>query len=748
MSAKPELLSLRGEPVQVGNLKIAKARQFAQYLQDSGPKAFVEFRGAVRQSSPPAETVVFVVTPERPQKMAYPIQHEEPLAATFLADDSRAPEVISLRSDFPSAPHQNLQLEELPKSLCLYDQPYGNVKLTWTPAEFLHRVHFWLSKTATGSLHGEDQPLEPLLSSSDSRLVLPADFNLLDQTQKPKPFNLYRTKSEEGQFTLRAVWQTPGQKVESIAAVFWCPAQQHGVINHQPLDLQQLQNLCMRAGLNLVEELQTTLKQWFLEKPAPDILRAKLVLILVLPKTRHAGGEIESVETRAFITDRISVEETGRLLGVFDKHNSVAGMIIGTPSLPANALVGVGVSLLQVLNALSPETAASLNGIKPCGTRIAAIGVGALGSQVYNNLIRAGYGKWTLIDNDVLLPHNCARHFLGDWAVGNNKARAMAEMGKLILSDPKIVEAIPADVLQPAKHAQAVNKALQEAELILDMSASVAVSRHLGRADTKSRAISIFLTPNGAGMVLAAEDAGRHIRLDWLEMLHYRAILNEPGLANSLQSKDSRLRYGNSCRDISSEMAQDDTALWSAVASKSIKQLKETSSAALRIYTSDARDITTLTEPTVSKPRVLRMFDWQVRMDEWLIQKLAKSRESRLPNETGGILIGAFDTASRVCSIVDALPSPPDSTEWPTSYIRGCEGLAARVQEVKTMTLGQITYVGEWHSHPRGAAVRPSGDDLRAYEWLTSYMHVEALPGIMVIVGDRRRLCLVTAEPS
>lgn len=247
---------------------------------------------------------------------------------------------------------------------------------------------------------------------------------------------------------------------------------------------------------------------------------------------------------------------------------------------------------------------------------------------------------------------------------------------------------------------------------------------------------------------MAAEDAGRHIRLDWLEMLHYRAILNEPGLANSLQSKDSRLRYGNSCRDISTEMAQDDTALWSAVASKSIKQIQETTSAVLRIYTSDARGITKLTERTVSKPRVLRMLDWQVRMDEWLIQKLTKFRESRLPNETGGILIGAFDTASRVCSIVDALPSPPDSTEWPTSYIRGCEDLAARVQEVKNMTLGQITYVGEWHSHPRGATVSPSGDDFRAYEWLTSYMHVEALPGIMLIVGDRRKLCLVTGDPS
>jgi hypothetical protein len=231
-------------------------------------------------------------------------------------------------------------------------------------------------------------------------------------------------------------------------------------------------------------------------------------------------------------------------------------------------------------------------------------------------------------------------------------------------------------------------------------------------------------------------------------MLHYRAVLNEPTLADSFQSKDSRIRYGNSCRDISTELAQDDTALWAAIASKAIKQIQQGTGAALKIYRSDERGVTTLIEPEVSKPEALQLRDWEIRVDGWVIQKLARLRASRLPNETGGIMVGAFDTYNRVCSIVDALPSPPDSTEWPTSYIRGCEGLAATVQDIKKLTLGQISYVGEWHSHPRGAAVRPSADDFQAYAWLTSHMHAEALPAIMLIVGDRRKLCLVSAEPS
>ena len=41
-----------------------------------------------------------------------------------------------------------------------------------------------------------------------------------------------------------------------------------------------------------------------------------------------------------------------------------------------------------------------------------AIGAGALGSLVLTNLARSGYGRLTVVDDDVLHPHNLARHTL------------------------------------------------------------------------------------------------------------------------------------------------------------------------------------------------------------------------------------------------------------------------------------------------------------------------------------------------
>ena len=209
-------------------------------------------------------------------------------------------------------PHLNLGINELPKSLCLYDQPYENMRLTWTPAEFLYRTTL-LAFQHRRARSREDQPLEPLLAASGFRLVMPADFDA--RPERKPPFNLFRVESVEGNSHCAQSRAPQRQKIDSVAAVFWCQPQEHGVINHQPLNLQQLQELCLRAGLSIAEELRQTLRQWFLDKPSNDILQAKLVLILILPKTRHSRGQVESVETRAFITRGVSVEELGGASG-------------------------------------------------------------------------------------------------------------------------------------------------------------------------------------------------------------------------------------------------------------------------------------------------------------------------------------------------------------------------------------------------------------------------------------------------
>src|ERR1700675_2522303 len=176
MSKAVRLLEAPGSSITVDALVVENARKFGRFLREVGSELVAEFCEARRVSGTEAEVVVFTVAVQRPQRCVNDIRKRETLAAVFSADDSAYPEVLALRSDFPAVPHINLRLEEFPRSLCLYDQPYEQVRLNWTPANFLSRVQFWLSKTAVGTLHGEDQPLEPLIQGSNCRIILPSRF--------------------------------------------------------------------------------------------------------------------------------------------------------------------------------------------------------------------------------------------------------------------------------------------------------------------------------------------------------------------------------------------------------------------------------------------------------------------------------------------------------------------------------------------------------------------------------------------
>jgi hypothetical protein len=436
----------------------------------------------------------------------------------------------------------------------------------------------------------------------------------------------------------------------------------------------------------------------------------------------------------------------GVRLGVIQKHSGVAGYIIDAGTINLNDLAQIPVHLLQVYHRLSTASAAAMNGVDDFHEKILAIGMGALGSQIFNNLMRSGFGRWQVVDCEVLLAHNCARHLLGEWAVGRNKAEAMVELTNAIFYDSQVAEAIPADVLNPGPHKETFEKCYGCADFVFDFSASIAVSRRLATTQSPARHLSAFMSPRGRTLVITAEDSERTVRLDWLEMLHYRAVLNEPNLRDTLLVQDAYLRYGTACSDVSGELAQDTTAIWAGVASRGIKQIVAMSSPALHIYCSKPDGSTALFAQQVTALVSVRLDEWTIHLDSWLIAKIGSLREAKLPNETGGILLGHFDTYHRICSLVDIVPSPSDSVEWPTSYIRGCAGLPAKVADAETHTMGRIGYVGEWHSHPRGATLQPSADDLEAYSWLITHMQTEALPAIMVIAGDDSQLRLVTDE--
>ncbi len=68
--------------------------------------------------------------------------------------------------------------------------------------------------------------------------------------------------------------------------------------------------------------------------------------------------------------------------------------------------------------------------------------------------------------------------------------------------------------------------------------------------------------------------------------------------------------------------------------------------------------------------------------------------------------------------------------------MRGCAGLNEHIEQIKSATIGQVVYAGEWHSHPRGHDCAPSSKDFRLFQDLKAHRIADDLPALMLIVGD------------
>ena len=400
-------------------------------------------------------------------------------------------------------------------------------------------------------------------------------------------------------------------------------------------------------------------------------------------------------------------------------------------------------TLLNVREILSRERARRSNGLSQLisDPRVTVIGAGALGSPVLDNLTRSGYGRLTIVDDDVLHPHNLVRHTLGPSYVGWYKAEALAAELSPIMSEEPPVQSIVANVLDPGDKTGALEAVYQDADLILDMAASIPVSRHLVyNVKSESRRMSLFLNPSGKALTLLAEDTSREIQLDSLEMQLYRGIVRDPSLWSLLDSPDQS-RIGQTCRDLSAEISQYDVAMHGGMGSRSVRQLSESNRARIRTWLLNEHDNYRLVmdiEPAV--PIKLTKEEWTVILDSELLDTLARMRECRLPNETGGVLVGSRDRSRKILYVVDALPSPPDSEELKTSYIRGTKGLSEEVERIVRITGSNLDYIGEWHSHPDGNSVEPSASDKKLLNWIRAGMEKAGETGLMCIIGEGKQM--------
>lgn len=726
--------SFGAEVADIGELTPVLSRELAS-LAVQGSLPGITLAG-LRQSSESGHAAVALdVDVERPQDLAYPIKAVEPVAVVFPFTEGPF-SVVSLRPDFPDTLHQNWSPPGGPCALCIDDRPWAEARLTVSAQDIARRIQLWLARAARGELHDPAQPPDPLFFSSQIGLILPAAA-LVEGQEPIELAGMIRPDNENLIISRPAVPNDPHPPAFTVLA-FQAEPQAMARLRHAPDTLTALAAELEPHGIRLIDQLKSRLKTW--KGLGPDHVRrlsTRLAIVVAFP---IAVGERPGVnDVRAFLTYD-TAGDIGVALGVLYANNTGVGdkrgYMLAFPEGAASSDPS-RIEPAQVHFALNRDLAAAVAGhAGPDRRRAVLIGAGSLGSQLSADLAREGAFEWTIIDEDHLLPHNLVRHALFATDIGAPKAAALAHRLSGLLGEP--VAAIACNVLKPDDQAAPkLAAALKDADIIIDASASVAVSRHLSDLpDVTARRVCAFFNPAGTAVVLLAESADRALTLRDLEAQYHRFILTEPSLARHLGTDGPGVRYTGSCRALTNRIPASNAAILSALAAKGIASALADDGAAITIWTlSTTGEVQRVQRKGAAVTRV-SFGAWTVSYDADLLDRLATMRHAKLPNETGGVLLGIADMSRQSVHIAHALPAPEDSCASQTGFERGVADLAGQVSAAVAATLYQLRYVGEWHSHPDRASAMPSSTDIVQLLWLGQELENEGLPGLMAIAAQ------------
>lgn len=654
-----------------------------------------------------------------PQYRLIPVRNIEPITI-YISNEETLP-IVTVRDDFPIVPHLNVHEDNVRKSLCYSDLGYHEIRHKLNGRFLLTCIENWFRKTSMNQLHRPDQPLEPFFPYVNNVIV----WN--GQLGKPY-FDKYIVEDRE--FGKLMYQSSDG----NYFAVFSLPVPPDfsNLIHNMPQTLLEL--LCSFKNYDTIITWLTDLLSIvrfpkiynkYFRQERNSLLACKVLINIAIPKQRTDRAPIETFDLRSFVIDK-SLKDILTDYGLSlngsklepSKHTGGNGANIAiTPFIVHLAQSKLKCRCANLVDEADGEKHFSL------------VGVGAIGSHILNNCLRSGYGKWTIIDHDYFWPHNIARHVLTSNDIGYSKVTSLEKVASHIQYDSDLV-AIASDVFGKDN---SVIVAFDQSDIILDASASIAVERHLALdVQSDARRISCFLNPKGAATIMLLESVDRSARLDLLEMQYYRELLKNEKYSDHMSLPETMV-YSGTCRSISSRISQDNISLSAALCCKAIKLHTSNTNGEIIIWT-HATDSVEKESFMADKWITHEQGGWKIELSLSLLGEMRTDREKALPNETGGVLIGAYDIARKRIYVVYQVRAPEDSISSPTSFIRGCANLPERLKYIHETTLDNLTYIGEWHSHPSVNTQR-SADDVKLHKAIVGYNRENCLPGCMMILG-------------
>jgi integrative and conjugative element protein (TIGR02256 family) len=122
----------------------------------------------------------------------------------------------------------------------------------------------------------------------------------------------------------------------------------------------------------------------------------------------------------------------------------------------------------------------------------------------------------------------------------------------------------------------------------------------------------------------------------------------------------------------------------------------------------------------------------------WIAASVLRSLDAeatdRTPNETGGILLGYWSAAGREAVVSDWIGPGPRARHARTSFIPDHEYQEAELARRYARSGRMLSYLGDWHTHPKGAPTL-SARDIRTLRRIATTAEAGAPTPVMVVLA-------------
>ncbi len=365
------------------------------------------------------------------------------------------------------------------------------------------------------------------------------------------------------------------------------------------------------------------------------------------------------------------------------------------------------VAPMMQLDRANPTLLRRVSGAPAVG-QVAMLGSGSVGSKMAVHLARSGIEVPILCDEDLLMPHNMARHALARTPLASYKASELAKELALLGQEPQVYKEDLVGALSTREGRRAVLP--KNASFAVNTTASLSVREALSALppkELKLRLAEAALFGRGHGGFLLVEGAEHNPTLsDLIAEIYARPSSSRArNLMVDPEHGLTEVQIGQGCGSLTMPMTDSRlSSMTAGLTEKLVEEMTEPNKfGRVIVGATEAGSLNTTWHERTVPPFIAVPIEptdgWTLRISQRVLDDIRADIALYPGVETGGVMIGSCSARLKTITLVDVIPAPPDSDRSAGRFVLGTSGLKKAIEERHRQSGGTLFDIGTWHSH-------------------------------------------------